>query len=368
MLQRTLLEDAMLSPAVAKALANPATRMMAAKGIAAMPTPRELVTLLYQTAHVGDAALAAAAAATVGGLPESVLKAAVADVATDPRVLDWAAERAQLMPSLVLVLVSNPSVADATCVTLAARGSEHDVDLIAGNEERLLRYPQIITAMYGNARARMSTVDRAVELAVRRGVRVPELPAWDELVAAIMGGGKKQLTSDEISAQDALFAAAHEAAGELPEHAEETDEVDVEKADIKNVPLNKMTVPMKIRMAMLGNGYMRGLLVRDPVKLVAVAAIKSPKVTDKEAEKYAGNPAICEDVIRYISEKREWVKDYSVKFKLSTNPKTPVTTVTRLLPHLREKDLAIVMRSKGVPSSVVALCRKLITQRRQGDG
>ena len=43
--------------------------------------------------------------------------------------------------------------------------SAADIDLIAQNEQRLLASPEIIGAMFNNPHARMSTVDRAVELA-----------------------------------------------------------------------------------------------------------------------------------------------------------------------------------------------------------
>jgi hypothetical protein len=41
--------------------------------------------------------------------------------------------------------------------------------------------------MYMNRRARMSTIDRVVELAVRNQVRVPGLAAWDEVARALTG-------------------------------------------------------------------------------------------------------------------------------------------------------------------------------------
>jgi hypothetical protein len=92
---------------------------------------------------------------------------------------------------------------------------------------------------------------------------------------------------------------------------------------------------------------------------VAMAAIKSPGVTEIEACRYAGNQILPEDVIRYIATKREWTKMYGVKVALCRNPKTPISETGRMLPFLREKDLHRIVKSKGVPSAVVAQARKL---------
>ncbi len=109
------------------------------------------------------------------------------------------------------------------------------------------------------------------------------------------------------------------------------------------------------------------VLVRDPIKLVAVAAIKSPGVTDAEAGKYASNNSLCDDVVTYISNRRDWTRLYGTKRALVANPKTPVPSASRFLGHLRDKDLRQVARSKGVPSAIVAQAKKLIRQRQGGD-
>ena len=129
------------------------------------------------------------------------------------------------------------------------------------------------------------------------------------------------------------------------------------------VPLSQMTLPMKIRMAMIGNSFVRGQLVRDPNRMVAAAAIKSPGVSELEARKYAGNHALCDEVISYIAGRREWTKQYSVKLALVQNPKTPLAASMRLMTFLREKDIRGIARSKGIPSALASQARKLQMQR-----
>ena len=125
----------------------------------------------------------------------------------------------------------------------------------------------------------------------------------------------------------------------------------------------KLTIPMKVRLATLGDAFERAKRIRDPSRMVAMAAIKAPGVTDIEAARYAGNQALAEDVIRHIASNRNWTKLYGVKVSLCRNPKAPIAEIARLLPSLRQKDLAQLSKSKGVPSAVAAQARKLIMQR-----
>ncbi|MEO6774885.1 MAG: hypothetical protein ABI467_18075 [Kofleriaceae bacterium] len=363
MTEHTPLDVTQLSPAAQKALGAGPGRMMASRGLVPLP-PADQLAVLYQLAIDGDQNLATAARTTAMGLPDTLMAGALANPATDPRVLDLFAQLVADTPAAFEALVANPNTSDPTIAFLAANGGSREVDRIATNEQRLLRYPQIIAAMYQNKAARMSTVDRIVELAVRNAVRVPGLAAWDEIARALQAHPPPPGSYAEA---DTLLMSAL-AVGE--EHAlvvGDADKVLPELGDDKPLeedkPFNKLSVPGKIRAATLGNGVIRGAAIRDPIRMVAMAAIKSPGVTEFEAARYASNPGLSEDVIKYITLKREWTKLYGIKYALCRNPKTPVTETMRFLPFLREKDLAAISKSRGVPSAVVAQARKLVSQR-----
>jgi hypothetical protein len=357
---------ARMSPAAQKALAPGPGRMMAARGLLPLPSPAELASVLYQLVVI-DPAMVTAAQTTADGMPEKVLAGAVSDPSIAPQVLDWLAPRTRTTPALFEALVLNPSTADQTIADLAATAGGREVDLIAGNEQRLLRCPDIIAAMYGNPHARMSTVDRAVELAIRNQVKVNGIAAWDEL-ARVMSGAppapdldavfEQALTGVQAVADSSVIAATTDDA---------VDGADGEPAvDEAKVPIGKMSIPAKIRLASLGNAFARSILIRDPMRLVAIAAIKSPAVTDLEAAKYAGNHSLDNDVVRYIAGRRDWTRLYGIKKSLCMNPKTPITESSKLLVHLRDNDIRQIVKSKGVPSAVVAQARKLISQRGGG--
>jgi len=368
MIDHTPLDVATLSPAAQKALGPGPAKMMAARGMAPLP-PGDQIAVLYQLSLDADPNIASSARATAIGLPDKLLTGALGDGKLDPRVLDLFATLVGDKPAAFDALVQNPSVADDTIAVLAGKAGSREVDRIAANEQRLLRHPQIISAMYLNKHARMSTVDRAIELAVRNNVRVPNLSAWDEIARSLQGGAAASSTddalfsiaADAVEGDDAMLTQGDAEVALDEDHVEQHA---LEKT--KEVGIDKLSIPGKIRLATLGNAFARATLIRDPIKMVSTAAIKSPGVTEFEAARYAANQALSDDVIRYIASKREWTKLYGTKYALCKNPKTPVTDAMRMMPFLREKDLIALTKSKGVASAVVAQARKLMAQRRSG--
>jgi hypothetical protein len=366
-LARTPLDPARLGADAQKALASPQARAMAARGLVPVTRPRDLLALVYQLALDPDDKLRAAALASAKALPDPVLRGGLGDPATDPRVLDLFAELMAGAPGATELIIGNPATADETMAAIAARGSVAEVDLIATNESRLLRAPAIIAAMYQNRSARMSTVDRVVELAVRNGVKVAGIPAWEEIQKIYAAPGERPpgLPAAQPAAQpeeiDAQFARAAAVNAAQPADGEPGTPTETDGKEIWALP-----APMKIRLATVGNAFDRAVLIRDPKKVVAMAAIKSPGVTEPEVMRYAGMSTLAEEVIGYIANQREWTKLYSVKLSLVNNPKCPLGAAMRLLPHLREKDQDNLARSKGVPSALAAQARKLMMQRQTG--
>lgn len=362
MIRHTPLDAVRLSPAAQRALGPGPGRTMAARGLLPL-APADQIAVLYQLSLDAASNLAQSARATAAGLPEKLLAGALAQPTTDPRVLDFFAQLIADKPAVFDAIALNPAVADQTIATLAGRAGSREVDQIAQNEQRLLRHPEIIAAMYMNRRARMSTIDRVVELAVRNHVRVPGLAAWDEVARALTGAPPASAEGDAMFAAMAATTGRDDSAltsGDAEQALPEDEAVAPQGEDEAE---RKLSIPMKIRLAALGDAFERAKRIRDPVRMVAMAAIKAPGVSDIEAARYAGNQALAEDVIRYIASNRNWTKLYAVKVSLCRNPKAPISETARFLPFLRQKDLVSLSKSKSVPSAVVAQARKLLMQR-----
>ncbi|MGO9566585.1 MAG: DUF4388 domain-containing protein [Desulfomonilaceae bacterium] len=126
-----------------------------------------------------------------------------------------------------------------------------------------------------------------------------------------------------------------------------------------------MGVAEKVKLAFLGNREARDILVRDPNKMVALAAVRSPKIQESEIEAISKSKHVCEDVLRQIANTKEWSKLYHIKFNLASNSKTPIPIVVQFLPHLRELDLRKLAKSKNI-SQVVATQARRIAETKSG--
>ena len=375
-LEHAPLELSAVPEAARKVLVGSAPlKLMAARGLAPLK-PVELVAVLYQLAtDPSDPTLQAAAHKSVAELPDRILTPALADPGLEPRVLDFFACKLVANAAVMEVVLLNRTTADETVLELTARIGEKELEIVAVNEQRLLRKPEIIGALYMNRRARMSTVDRAIELAVRNDITVPGIPRWDDLVQAVLG--QKAETKRSPAEIDAAFKAIAQKAlveddpnrGLLAPledddleiiNEEETKKIE---ADIKDLPISELSIAQKIRLATIGNAFARGMLIRDPLKLIAIAAINSPGMTDNEVIKYSANRSLADDVIRVIANTKEWTKLYSVKVHLVNNPKCPMPIAMRLMPFLHDKDMRNVTRSRAIPSAVVQMAKKLLASK-----
>jgi hypothetical protein len=372
-----------LPPGVERAVGAKAPapmRMMAARGLAPLP-PADLATALYQLSFSEDEAVKSAAFKTAAELPERILGGAL-EQPLDARVLDFYGRRVFQKAPLLQKLLLNKATADETFRHLAALVDEVGLEMIAKNEERLLRHPSIIAALYLNPKTRMSTAQRALELAVRNNVRVDGIPAFEEAARAIQQSGAPD--PEQLAKEDAAFARAAEVAVDqasalqlvavdekeaaaLAEAEAQAAEAAVESPDVveeeKKQKISELSPAGKIRLATLGNAFARAVLIRDTNRQVAMAAIRSPAVTDMEVMRYASNRGLDDDIVRYIANQRQWVRLYAVKMALCNNPKCPLPVAMRFLPHLNVRDLKTLSRSKGIPSALCTAAKQMLSQR-----
>ena len=76
--------------------------------------------------------------------------------------------------------------------------------------------------------------------------------------------------------------------------------------------INRLDVKGRIQLAMKGNKEERSILIRDGTKVVALAVLDAPKISDGEVEKFALQKNVLEAVLRQIPLKRRFMKNYIV--------------------------------------------------------
>ena len=85
--------------------------------------------------------------------------------------------------------------------------------------------------------------------------------------------------------------------------------------------INTLDVKGRIQLALKGNKEERSILIRDGTKVVALAVLEAPKLSDGEVEKFASQKNVLEAVLRQIPLKRRFMKNYIVVRNLVANPR-----------------------------------------------
>jgi hypothetical protein len=127
--------------------------------------------------------------------------------------------------------------------------------------------------------------------------------------------------------------------------------------------INRLDIKGRIQLALKGNKEERSLLIRDGTKVVALAVLEAPKLSDGEVEKFALQKNVLEAVLRQIPLKRRFMKNYIVVRNLVANPRTPLDLGLGLMKHLQTQDLKNISANKEVSETVRKLALKMYKQK-----
>jgi hypothetical protein len=135
------------------------------------------------------------------------------------------------------------------------------------------------------------------------------------------------------------------------------------KRDNSMQKINRLDVKGRIQLALKGNKEERSILIRDGTKVVALAVLEAPKLSDGEVEKFALQKNVLEAVLRQIPLKRRFMKNYIVVRNLVANPRTPLDLAMGLIKHLIAVDLKNISANKEVSETVRKMALKMYKQK-----
>ena len=363
----------------------------ASKGALSVP-PAEMIEILVHLA-VHNKIFAEKACMTLAGWDEAASRTVAADATTPKEVLEYFIAPENLRPALLPALLENPSVSQESLVRLAASGTSGIVQCmcasprvaqsegilralranpnlaaqdVAGVEGKLSGFQKLNEAgdaTAGDASDAVEVPDHVVqsflnehatELATEANKPfeltanpLDESAPTEKVQAAAVGadGGSAPAGHEQHAAKKSSFlSAGHEKGSALQKIA---------KLDVKG----------RIQLAIKGNKEERSLLIRDGTKLVALAVLESPKVTDGEVERFATQKNVLEAVLRAIPMKRKFMKQYPVVRNLAANPRTPIDVTLGLMKHLLIQDLKNLSGNKDVSETVRKLALKMFKQK-----
>jgi len=150
-------------------------------------------------------------------------------------------------------------------------------------------------------------------------------------------------------------------------HLDLTDEAR-SKVDEQNIykVVAGLNTGQKLKLALSGNKAARDLLIKDSNRIISMAVLKNPRITEEEVQKVAHTKGTSDDMLRQISKNKEWVKSYSIRVGMLTNPKTPLTVSLKLLDTVYEKDLHSIAKSKNIPNALASAARRKLEAKGKG--
>jgi len=327
-------------------------------------------------------------------------------------VLGYFVSPKNLRTCLLPALAENPSVKEEALDELAVSGSRAVAEGLLVSA-RVMNSPQLLRALQSNAILRPtelaeiekklaaleanpvavatevdaaeevveSTVikfleENAAELAAEKdkpfqpiGMAVDDAAGEAAEVGSQTGAATTNASADATAGKPVAAAAGKPAASAVAVKAKKQAPPALEeRRDSVLQKIAKLDIRGRITLAMRGSKEDRSILIRDSTKLVAIAVLESPKVSDGEVEKFALQKNVLEAVLRAIPLKRRFAKNYNIMRNLVQNPRTPLDLSLGLMKNLLIHDLKNLSGNKEVSDTIRKLALRMFKQKLEKKG
>src|SRR5208282_4714974 len=366
----------------------------AARGALSAPPAETIEILVHLALH--NKLFGEQARLTLAGWDERASLAAAADPKTSAEVLGYFVSPENLRPRLLPALADNPSVEEESLDMLATSGSRAVVETLL-KSQRVLSSPRLLQALQSNANLRPNGLGEiASKLAALETRRAGDRDATDtgvpdeviestvtkyleENAAEVAAEKDKpfeplgpvhedaggEVAASEVASADAAgksAAAAGKSAAAAAVHAKKLP-VHEDRRDSTLQKISNLDIKGRIALAMRGGKEERSILIRDSTKLVSLAVLDSPKVSETEVEGYALQKNVLESVLRAIPLKRKFAKNYNIMRNLVFNPRTPLDLSLTLMKNLLVHDLKNLSGNKEVSDTIRKLALRMYKQK-----
>ncbi len=377
----------------------------AVRGALSVPPGETIEILVHLALH--NKLFAERARLTLAGWDEKSCIAAAADPTTSAEVLGYFVSLDNLRTSLLPALAENPSVSEEALNALAVSGTRSVVEVLLASK-RVMSSPRLVQTLQSNPSLRRNELAEIQKQspvletspAAEPAEAEPPHEVLESAVIKYLQENAKELTAEkdkpfqpigmvheELVHGDAGGEAAHQvepqaaattasadadataiaqrkaAAAALAVHAKKHPHPGEERRDSTLQKISKLDIKGRIALAMRGNKEDRSILIRDSTKLVSLAVLDSPKVSDAEVEAFALQKNVREAVLRAIPMKRKYAKNYAIMRNLVTNPRTPIDVSLGLMKNLLTRDLKNLSDNKEVSDTIRKLALRMFKQK-----
>ena len=128
----------------------------------------------------------------------------------------------------------------------------------------------------------------------------------------------------------------------------------------------KLSTNQKIMLAIKGGKEERTLLIREANRLIQVNVIRNGRITEGEVAYIAQMRTVNEEVLRIISNSREWMKKYPITKALVMNPRTPLPVAMTHFKRLYDSDMKLLIKDRNVPELLRREAKRLTEMKAKG--
>jgi hypothetical protein len=344
-------------------------RMMAAEG--ALPLkPEDLVDLLEVMRRDPAAEVSTLAQKTFSEVETDTLLPLVKARDANVAVLAWTLE-ARTEPRLIEACLQNTATPDEAIARIVASLPEPVAELVVINQTRLLRHAPLLPKLESNPMLSRDQRRRLAELRETFSIGRPEEAPATQPPAAPAAETTAEATAVPAPPPVPAATEALQTAATLDENAVElkaddatsllTDEEKKDEKAVSNLQrLFSLTTGKKIKAALTEDAQSRTFLIRDPNRLVALAVLGSPKITEAEIEQFASMKNVSDEVLRRIGTNRDWTKKYTVISSLVKNPRTPLPIAMGFVSRLQPRDIKGLTVDRNVPEAIRKAAQRFV--------
>jgi hypothetical protein len=368
-------------------------------------SPLEMIEILVHLA-VHNKVFGEQAGLTLAGWDEKASLAAAADPKTSAEVLGYFFAQENLRTALLPTLAENASVDEESLGGLAASGSRWVVETLL-RSKRVLGSPTLLQALQSNPSLRPAELaeignklasfevtskfepqppEAEVDEAILEGAvskyleaNAAELEVEKDQAFQSIGMDRDhdaeaeaevvtQTGSASAGTDGSKTVAPKSAAAAAPAAHAKKPLVSEKRRDSALWRISKLDIKSRIALAMRGSKEERSILIRDSTKLVALAVLDSPKVSETEVEAFALQKNVLDSVLRAIPMKRRFAKNYTILRNVVQNPRTPLDASLPLVKGLLIHDLKNLADNKDVSETIRKTAMRLFRQRLEKRG
>ena len=355
--------------------------LAAARGALALPAAEMIEILVHLTENP---VFAQQSRMTLAGWDEGSALATVSDPHAPAAVLDYFSKPENLRPRLLPALLANSSVPESRLLEIAQQASREIIGTML-TSPRVQDCAGVLRGLMGNQHLEEREAERVREMLLRLGEQPTAIKPGEEepyevrhaaeiaaeegkpfslitVTGDVLGLGFEEC--DSPAAGECVAATLEVVPALQAKAAQAGNDPNLQKRISTFHKIAALTVAQRVQLAMKGNRDERFILIRDGARVVALAALESPKLTENEVEIFASMRNVQEIVLRTIAMKRRFMKVYAVVKALVNNPRTPMDVALPLLNHLLVNDLRILAANKNVGDTIRKLASKLYNQKK----